>query len=342
MRQSRGMKRLRSLKKDVSNKLEPVRKVRKLNNSSDSDTNVDDLLDNNINLDEPISIDSNVNNNNLDTNTVGGVEMVDEDEIDRVIGFKRKYRRAKPKIRKVLNDTIDKYVKKKKRRRTIKKAVNSGRFFDILDKHTNDLCKERSKDLYVPKISEAGSNPKYWHKKTSGDEIVKNIRRTLDEFGYTRTDQQKIFHEQMINACIPKIYGDELDFHADRILRENEWSAIMQELLCVTPRRFGKTWAVAMFVAAILINVPYVEVVIFSMALRASRKMLALVDKFISRHAQGNKMLCRPHNQERLTLRGESGPDDERFCLSFPGRSDVLYFVTFIIIIDDLDCKGCL
>ena len=201
--------------------------------------------------------------------------------------------------------------------------------FDSFASYAKDLYEEKASLSYIPERHEAASNRTYWHKHTSGESILKHIRQVLDEFGYTRTDQQKVFHEHMINACLPIIFGDELQFHMDRILKENSWEEIMQELLCVTPRRFGKTWAVAMFCAAILVCVPYVEVVVFAMAMRAARKMLALIDKFLSRHEEGNKMLCRPHNQERLTLRGDTGADDERFCLSLPGRSDVCIFILY-------------
>ncbi len=127
----------------------------------------------------------------------------------------------------------------------------------------------------------------------------------------------------MINSVIPKIFGDELQCHLSDLLKENGWDQIMQELLCVTPRRFGKTWAVAMFVAAVLICVPGIEVAIFSMAMRASRKMLGLVDKFVSAHAEGKIMIIKPHNQEFLTLKGSAYVGDERKCYSYPGKSEV-------------------
>jgi len=164
-------------------------------------------------------------------------------------------------------------------------------------------------------------------KNVSGDEKLRSMRETLNEFGYVRTPQQMMFHENMINACLPIIYGKDLNANLSRIMEENGWDDIMQELLCVTPRRFGKTWAVAMFVAASLINIPNVEIVIFSMALRASRKMLGLVDKFTAKHELGVRMLCRPHNQEQLTLRGLDNADDERKCHSFPGKSDVCFII---------------
>jgi hypothetical protein len=236
------------------------------------------------------------------------------------------------KKRKVLNK---KGIKIKKNINKLVKniPINAKKLFKQLNDHANEEYKKVEDSIYVPELHESASNRKYWTRKTSGEEKLRLIRETLDEFGYKRTDQQKVFHEHMINACLPIIFGDELDYHTEKILKENDWEAILQELLCVTPRRFGKTWAVAMFVATILINVPNIEIVIFSMAMRASRKMLALVDKFISRHERGNQMICRPHNQECLTLRGNFGVDDKRVCQSFPGRSDVTIYIYIYFII---------
>lgn len=192
-----------------------------------------------------------------------------------------------------------------------------------LTKHRLKECEQREYLQYIPPISKSISNSTYAERLIGGYEILKKLRRTLDEFGYKRTDQQKIFHDQMINSVIPKIFGDELQCHLSDLLKENGWDQIMQELLCVTPRRFGKTWAVAMFVAAVLICIPDIEVAIFSMAMRASRKMLGLVDKFVSAHPEGRNMIIKPHNQEFLTLKGSSHTTDERKCYSYPGKSEV-------------------
>ena len=209
-------------------------------------------------------------------------------------------------------------------------AINPKKVFKTLQIQARDSFIERNGKIYLPLLHQAARNKTYQFQRTSGDEIMAAMNQTFNEgtFGFKPTDQQKIFFQEMLKACVPIIYKDDLSIHLDRILSQNNWTEIKQELLCVTPRRFGKTWAVGMFIAALLINVPEIEIVVFSMAMRASRKMLALVDKFISRHEKGASMICRPHNQERLTLKGDS-PNDERMCLSLPGRSDVFYIYFF-------------
>lgn len=201
-------------------------------------------------------------------------------------------------------------------------AVNYSSIYAKFQVHHQRVY-ESQVELSMPTdIYEQYLDKKHWRQTVSAETILKNLNVTLDSLGLIRTDQQKVFHRHMVNAVLPKIYGDTLMTHKERILKENNWDDIKQEVLVVTPRRFGKTWGVAMFSAACLICIPNFEIVIFSMALRASRKMLALIDKFLTRHPEGSKMICRPHTQESLSLEGpESG--DERTCKSFPGRSEV-------------------
>lgn len=201
-------------------------------------------------------------------------------------------------------------------------AVHFSSLFDKLEQQCARLYDQHAKSSTLPKIYKQYTDKKFWLRNVNGETILKKLNKTLDELGLVRTDQQKVFHKHMVNATIPKIFGGDLTTHKERILKENNWDDIKQEVLVVTPRRFGKTWGVAMFSAACLIEIPCFEIVIFSMALRASRKMLALIDKFISRHPEGSKMVCHPHTQESLTLKGTE-PGDERLCKSFPGRSEV-------------------
>ena len=202
-------------------------------------------------------------------------------------------------------------------------ALNAINMFETLETHKRNEQLESMDQVRIPFVWEIYAKRTYWVRSVSGEHTLKLFIQTLDEFGYERIDQQVIFHQHMINATLPKIFGNELVAHRERILKEYGWDDIMQEVFVVTPRRYGKTWGVAMYAAAALRAIPYLEEVIFSMALRASRKMLALIDKMLNRHEVACKMLKRPHTQEKLTLNGDAAPDDERTCLSYPGKSDV-------------------
>lgn len=67
-----------------------------------------------------------------------------------------------------------------------------------------------------------------------------------------------------------------------------------------------------------MLCIPNLEIVIFSLSKRQSAKMLALIAQFVLRTEKGRKMLD-TLSVERMVLRGTEGPVDVRTCLSFPG-----------------------
>ena len=107
-----------------------------------------------------------------------------------------------------------------------------------------------------------------------GDMLVDELAKTLDEFGHNRYVLQKRFHNAMITSMLPNIYGT--DFHAnkERIKKKfNITGDIKQEVMILSARKIEKTWTVAMFVAALLITIPKISIVVFSMASRTSKQM---------------------------------------------------------------------
>lgn len=88
-------------------------------------------------------------------------------------------------------------------------------------------------------------------KHCAGDKRLEAIRYTLNNLGYTRSQFQKLFHTHFIQACLPIIYGTDWATHAERVMKEFGLERISPEVLVQTPRRFGKTVSVAMFVLAV-------------------------------------------------------------------------------------------
>lgn len=97
----------------------------------------------------------------------------------------------------------------------------------------------------------------------TGDMRLRNIRHTLNHLGIIRSADQIQFHEAFLQACLPKIYGSDWDLHSLRVMREFDIKRIRYEVLAMTPRRWGKTWSVATFVLALLLNVPGIKICIF-------------------------------------------------------------------------------
>ena len=126
--------------------------------------------------------------------------------------------------------------------------------------------------------------------------------RDILENGYewTRSNTQRRFHEAFLNACIRYLYSHDASPPDYReIMDDNGWVDIRQQCLCMTPRRFGKTVAVGMFVAAMALVVPGNEQAIFSTGRRASGKLLELVSQLIAQVPGGADRVTKS-NQETV------------------------------------------
>jgi len=93
--------------------------------------------------------------------------------------------------------------------------------------------------MVVPKTFELFDNSVYANVTCKGDEAMSGVRRTLDEFGLKRHANQIYFHEQMLRACLRKVYQFDYEQNIDRVLKENNWPKMVQEVLVITARRMG-------------------------------------------------------------------------------------------------------
>lgn len=90
-------------------------------------------------------------------------------------------------------------------------------------------------------------------KRSMGDVHADSVLETLDMLGVTRTPGQKLFHQSFFNAVLPHIYGsDQFEQDRERILSRYGFSEVRYEVLVICPRRWGKTYGVSMFLAALL------------------------------------------------------------------------------------------
>jgi len=163
----------------------------------------------------------------------------------------------------------------------------------------------------------------------AGDAREAAIRHSLDEFHdpasgrlLERSDTQRSFHTHMLNASAKSIYGRDFAVSASRILERNQWTEFRQEVCIITARGEGKTWSVAMYAAALLINQPMVSIVIFSVAKRQTIQMITLIKQMLASHPIGREMLKGRQAAEHLDLQGSGGPTDRRTVVGLPGRSD--------------------
>ena len=159
-----------------------------------------------------------------------------------------------------------------------------------------------------------------------GDKLMFKLKKLLDYVpksykGWERSKMQKIFHRNFMQATCMHLYRNDPDIDVDRVMKMNGFDNLKQQVLCLTPRRFGKSTSVAMFVAAYGMTVPYSEQCIFSTGRRASQKLLELIRDMIKSGEHAHMFLkC---NGETMLLQGPT-PLDVRKVHSYPSCAKTL------------------
>ena len=109
------------------------------------------------------------------------------------------------------------------------------------------------------------------------------LKRLLDAFKWARSPDQFRFHQDFIQLCLAQIYGSDFEANRQRLMDMFGIDSFKVGALVLTPRRWGKTTSVAMFIAAMLIvcegnNVALgVTIATFSSVLRQSSAFRAKV-----------------------------------------------------------------
>lgn len=153
--------------------------------------------------------------------------------------------------------------------------------------------------------------------------ILQSLLSVIDENGFERSNHQLLFHQKFIQACGRVLYREEWPVHRDAIMKHNGWATAPSECMVSTPRRFGKTFSVAMFCVCMALSFP-VEIVVFSPARRASRKILERMREFAGTIGMEERIL--EYNQENLRM--ESLQGGSSLIRSFPSKVSVCTSLT--------------
>jgi hypothetical protein len=195
------------------------------------------------------------------------------------------------------------------------------------------LKKKRSERSSIPRKHEYQLSRYSRLLQSSGDKRIRALRSALeqlDNMGFMRSAHQRQFHEAFIAACLPQIYGNDLEKNLVRILRENSMDEIRCEIMVCCPRRWGKTMAVALYAAAYLWSQPDAEVLIYSIAKRTSSMLMAKIYGMIVKLGGGTHVI-KIHNQEDLEIVNAYGQTS--VCHSYPAASKISIFINVIIVV---------
>ena len=211
---------------------------------------------------------------------------------------------------------------------------------DLESRHEEAFRRKKSSYESIPQIHEyyMESGRQKFLTHSNGDERLANLRQALkrlDTLGYMRSNHQREFHEVFISACLPQLYGKDLDRCLIRILEENDLDSIQSEVMVVTPRRWGKTMAVSLFLAAYLYTQPDADVCVYSIARRTSTMLVLKVYKMVVKLAGGTHVIKRS-NQETLKIINMYGSIS--VCNSYPAASKVFFLYIFVCVCVLWDC----
>lgn len=152
------------------------------------------------------------------------------------------------------------------------------------------------------------TDPLYGCDQIDGDTRLQAFNETLDSFRWARTSAQVMFHEMFTSACLPKMYGPGWDANAERVMKEYGVKKIKTEAMIMTPRRYGKTVSVAMWVAAALLHLPGTSIGIFSTGQRASNALMQMTAGFLKEIDGAERRICKL-NQKELFVSQDPLPD---------------------------------
>jgi len=112
-----------------------------------------------------------------------------------------------------------------------------------------------------------------------------------------QSPHQLKFHSAFERATARVIYRQDWATMRPAIMKKNGWPTCPSEVLISTPRRFGKTFSIAIFAACLALTLKC-EVVVFSPARRASRKLL-------ERMVRGAHLVSPPHGPSSYNVGAE-------------------------------------
>jgi len=172
----------------------------------------------------------------------------------------------------------------------------------------------------IPDPSEFYLQPRWKRTAASGDVMVESLLEHLSRFDRTefnRSKEQREMHLLWTMASLCQIYGHEYTAKVPSLLRRFNVSSFWPYVAIFATRRFGKTFAMAMFVAAFVWTQRKSVISVFSISQRTSiamkNKIITMLRKMLG---HGQEIEFKVSNAEQLTIVNALG--EESTVYSYP------------------------
>jgi hypothetical protein len=108
-----------------------------------------------------------------------------------------------------------------------------------------------------------------------------NIRLVAMANNFEYSSMQLIFMDEFSRACAPLVYGKHWNGGTSAaFLQREQLREHNPFVLAMTPRRFGKTWAVVAFLLALAMTAPDLRILVYSQNARTSQHLVAKIKAF--------------------------------------------------------------
>jgi hypothetical protein len=135
---------------------------------------------------------------------------------------------------------------------------------------------------------------------SGGDVRYRKMQELLNNMGngLVRSEDQVVFHNGFTTAVLPHVYGDDWEANCVRVMEELKIDKIDYEVMVMSPRRWGKTYSIAMFVLALALSVPGIRICIFSTGSRASGSLVNIMKMFMKNIPGAEARICKSSAEE--------------------------------------------
>lgn len=148
---------------------------------------------------------------------------------------------------------------------------------------------------------------RYYSSKTDGDEIFGMMMMFLAVLPLTLSYLQKLFITLALNVLAPIIYGEEWRTRTEEVMKKRGWSDLNPLMAAICARRFGKTVAVGILAAMLLMCVPGVKIAVFAPSHKQAVALLKNAVDVLRSHPWWGNYRVNSMTQQKWEIIGPDG-----------------------------------
>lgn len=156
-------------------------------------------------------------------------------------------------------------------------------------------------------FSKTHSDLRYYSTSTEGDMVYQKLISCLDAMPLKLSYLQKLFITLSLNVLAPIIYGDEWRNRTAEVMKRRGWADLNPLMAAVCARRFGKTIAVSILSAMLMLCVPGVQIAVFAPSHKQAVALLKSAVDILKSHPWWGNYRVHSDTQQKVEIIGPDG-----------------------------------